>query len=216
MRVIFLANLLFYSFAGLAQEGKNFAILGNAAQLPFQCYELNGLLNSKNSQFQLLGALSYTDGYKNDDQHRNKNKFDPDFMKKASDKIQGWGVGGQLRYKLKEMANEGRLFAGVGINYYNYKLRFYENEYVEDQPPFYHYTVVTHFEKFKRIAPDIQLIYSYAPRHFYIEAGLGIAYNKSMIPASLEYYRTYHTSNIDYGFTGFGPAFSLRMGAWIL
>jgi hypothetical protein len=199
-----------------AQDSTVFALLGNFAQLPYQCFELDGLISTPDRQFQLLLGAHLTDGYTNAQQKRNIKPFEEAFMKKASDKIQGVGFGGQARMKLGDRTNNlWKVYAGLGANYYNYNLRFYENDYVYDQPPFYHYIVEVHKEKFKRIAVDAQVIFNYSPKIFFLELGLGVAYNHSNIPKSIEDYRTYHTSNLDYGFTGLSPAISLRMGAWL-
>lgn len=199
-----------------AQDSTVFAILGNFAQLPYQCFELDGLISTPDRQFQLLVGAHLTDGYTNAQQKRNVKPFEETFMKKASDKIQGIGFCGQARMKLGNRTNNSwKVYAAIGANLYNYNLKFYDNDYVYDQPPFYHYTVVVHKEKFKRVALDAQFVFNYSPRIFFFETGLGIAYNHSNIPKSIEDYRNYHTSNMDYGFTGFSPVITVRMGAWL-
>lgn len=216
MKKIGIIIVLFVIHNCKAQDSIVFALLGNFAQLPYQCFELDGLLSTPDRKFQLLLGAHLTDGYTNAQQKRNVIPFEEAFMKKASDKIQGLGFGAQARVKLGNRTNNlWKVYASLGANYYNYNLRFYENDYVYDQPPFYHYTVTVHKENFKRLAADAQFVFNYSPKIFFVELGLGVAYNNSKIPNAIEDYRNYHTSNLDYGFTGFSPIISVRMGAWL-
>lgn len=199
-----------------AQDKKSFALLLNVAQMPYQCLELNGVISSQERQFQLLAALNYTSAVLNDNQRKNLQGFDPEYMEKASDKISGMGYGLQFRFKLSGWNKDKWLLMGsLGCRYYDYNVQFYENEYIEDQPPFYHFKLVEHNEKLNRIAPDAQIVINFAPKMFFMDFGVGFAYNKSYIPESLEAYRNYHESLIDYGYTGFSPVVSIRFGAWI-
>ncbi|MDI1235028.1 MAG: hypothetical protein PSX81_12150 [bacterium] len=216
MKKLSLIILLLFIQNAKAQDSTVFALLGNLAQLPYQCFELDGVLSTPDKKYQLLAGVHLTDGYTNAQQARNVKPFEAAFMKKASDKIQGLGFGGQIRMNLSNNPNSRwKMYAALGANRYNYNLKFYENAYVYDQPPFYHYTVAVHKEKFTRVALDAQLIFNYSPGVLFFETGLGLAYNQSNIPKAIEDYRTYHTSNMDYGFTGLSPIFSIRMGAWL-
>lgn len=210
---------LFMSIVCHAQEERKFALMMNMAQLPYRCYELNGLVGATDRKFQFLIAVNVTSGNINGKSKRNTNGFDKAFMIKVADKIQGWGVGGQVRLKLMDAGRKRKgndhLYVGFGCNYYDYKITFYENEYTEDQPPFYHYTVVKHVENFSRINPHTQFIFDYTPGIFFLEAGVGLGYNRSFIPETIERYRDLQLNLMDYGFTGFSPSVSLRLGFWL-
>ncbi len=207
-------------FSGLivhAQNERRFTLVYNLAQLPYSCYELDAVMSTPDKKYQFLIAFNKTYGAQNQMHNRNTRAFNDGFMKSEPDRINGNGIGGQLRMALKtdNFPPMFKLYCGLGLNYYSYKIRFYENEYVQDQPPFYHYILLEHKDKFKRISTDAQLIFNLSPKNLFFEFGLGLAYNKAMIPESLEQYRNYHLNILDYGYNGIIPVISIRAGAWL-
>lgn len=206
-----------FSFTLVSQSPVKGALSFNFAQLFYQCYEMNAHIATKDKQYQLVGVCNFTAATTNGNQMRNNNTFDKRFMKGTDDLITGVGYGIALRKSiLQKEASPFRLMVNVGSNVYNYKIQYYENEYVQDNGTGYiHYTTKAYSNNFKRMSFDAQLVLAYDKSNVFGEFGAGVAYYHSQIPAEMEAHRNYHYSNIDYGFTGVGPVFSLRFGLWL-
>ncbi|MES2616529.1 MAG: hypothetical protein V4613_01540 [Bacteroidota bacterium] len=216
MRNFCLLFCVFFCHALYSQKPVKAALSFNFAQLFYQCYEVNAHIASTDKQYQLIGALNFTAASTNGTQMRNVNTFDKRYMKGTDDLINGMGYGLAFRKSISQREGSPfRLMVNIGSNIYQYKINFFENEYVQENDGYYHYTTKEYKSSFKRVSLDGQLVLAYDQSNIFGEFGAGIAYYNSRIPADLEAHRNYHYSNVDYGFTGIGPVFSLRFGIWL-
>lgn len=187
----------------------------NLAQLPYQCFELNLLLANESKQFQILGAVNYTNGQVNMNNNRNVEAFDSRIMKSEKETIKGLGYGFEMRAGLNSQTDSKfRLLAGLGFNIYNYSVKFYNNEYVHT-PPFHHYTLKEYNSNFVRKNATGSLIASLNHKFLIAEFGIGAAYSQANIPDELDQKRNFELSNFDYGNNGPSLVFSLRIGTYL-
>lgn len=186
----------------------------NMSRLGYQSLEIDGLVSDSQLTRQAIFAFNYTNALQNQMHTRNVTEFNQAYMKSANEYVRGPGYGIQLRQLLSASSEEPRLAAYIALSAYTYRYRtiFFENEYVQDQPPFYHYDLVKYNGRFNQNTLDLQIVFNLIYKRFCMDWGFGLLYSQVNMPKSISSHRNYDMSVLDYGHKGYAPAISLKLG----
>jgi hypothetical protein len=213
MKIFILLLVGLISLVGKGQENKIvFGVSTNIVKHPLSTYGLDAIIMKKNSKLQGMINFDFIRGKHNYQKLRYTYPFNSEIMTHENDQSSGWGMGGQLNYSLlkKDETRDYDFLFGFGYQYQSLKMRFKEEMYISE-PPYYFHRPQYFREPIKSNSTQMMLMFQ-IQKPFFLEIGLGVAYQNAQISETLKLYRDYNKYEIDFGYSGLKPVMSFKLG----